>query len=360
MPQLAVLAIAWVAGWWLCARVRRLPPSSASAPLVSVVVPARDEEHTLPTVLAGLRGQTVPPVEMIVVDDGSTDRTARVAVDGGAHVVGADPLPEGWTGKASAIRQGVAAASSDVVVVLDADVDPRPDLLARLVATFTHGGGLVSVQPYHRVVHWWERASALFNLVAVMGSGLASPTWPKRQSITTAFGPVLICRRVPLLERIADPSVRGSVLDDVALARRFAADGEPVRAFAGRGVVEFRMYDRPVALVEGWTKNFASGAATVPPVRLALIVLWIAACLTSGVWVFGGSVVAIATYVAFAVQCFVQLRQVGSFGIVTSVLYPLLAAVFVTVFALSLVLTLTGEVRWKGRRVRLRGRDEGA
>jgi 4,4'-diaponeurosporenoate glycosyltransferase len=170
----------------------------------------------------------------------------------------------------------------------------------------------------------------------------------------------MICRRAPVLERIAHQSVRGSVLDDVALARRFAADGEPVQAFAGRGVVEFRMYDRPAELVDGWTKNFASGAATVPPGRLALIVLWIAACLTSGVWVFGGSLAAIVAYVAFAAQCFVQLRQVGSFGIVAAALYPLLAVVFVTVFAVSLVLTVRGEVRWKGRRVRLRGRDEGA
>jgi 4,4'-diaponeurosporenoate glycosyltransferase len=322
-------------------------------------VPARDEEGNVATLLAGLRRQTVPPVETIVVDDGSTDRTARVAVDGGARVVVADPVPEGWAGKVSAIRHGVAEASGDFVVLLDADVDPGRDLLARLGATLTDGGGLVSVQPYHRVVHWWERASAFFNLVAVMGSGLASPKWPKRPSIATAFGPVMICRRAPLLERIAHRSVRGSVLDDVALARRFAAAGEPVRAFAGRGVVEFRMYHRPAALVDGWTKNFASGAATVPPVRLALIVLWIAACLTSGVWVFGGDLAAIATYVAFAVQCFVQLRQVGSFGIVAAALYPLLAVVFVTVFAVSLVLTVRGEVRWKGRRMRLRGRDEG-
>jgi hypothetical protein len=357
---LGVLALAWIGGWWLCGRVHPLPSSSAGAPALSVVVPARDEERTLPTLLAGLRRQTVPPVETIVVDDGSTDRTATVAVDGGARVVVAGPVPEGWTGKASAVHHGVAEASGDVVVVLDADIDPGPDLVARLGATLSDGGGLVSVQPYHRVVRWWECASAFFNLVAVMGSGLASPTWPKRPSITTAFGPVMICRRAPVLERIAHQSVRGSVLDDVALARRFAADGEPVRAFAGRGVVEFRMYDRPAALVDGWTKNFASGAATVPLGRLALIVLWIAACLTSGVWVFGGSLAAIVAYVAFAAQCFVQLRQVGSFGIVAAALYPLLAVVFVTVFAVSLVLTVRGEVRWKGRRVRLRGRDEGA
>jgi 4,4'-diaponeurosporenoate glycosyltransferase len=342
-------------GWWLCARVRPLPaPAAASAASVSVVVPARDEARTLPTLLDGLARQTAPPGETIVVDDHSADATTAVAAGRGARVVAADEVPDGWTGKAAAVAQGAAAATGDVVVVLDADVDPGTDLLARLAATFAERRGLVSVQPYHRVRRWWERASAFFNLVAVMGTGIASPGWPQRRPIPTAFGPVLCCERVVLVQRIADPEVRGAVLDDVALARRFAATGDEVRAFGGRGVVEFRMYDRPRALVEGWSKNIASGAGTVPPVRLVSIVAWIAACLTAGIWVFGGSVAAIVVYVAFALQVLLQLRQIGNFGIVTALVFPLLALVFVVLFTWSLVLTARGEVRWKGRRVRLR------
>lgn len=359
--QVSLLALAWVAGWWLCARVRALPSATrrSGGLAMTAVIPARDEERTLPTLLAGLGRQTAPAVETIVVDDDSTDRTATVARDGGAHVIAAAPLPAGWTGKASALRQGVAAASTEVVVLLDADVDPGADLLARLAGTFADGEGLVSVQPYHRVSRWWEHASAFFNLVAVMGTGLASPRWPRRHEITSAFGPVMVCRRAPLLEHIAEPAVHRAVLDDVALALRFSAAGDRTRTFAGRGLVEYRMYDRPAALVEGWTKNFASGAAIVPTARLALIVGWMAACLASGAWVLGGSVVAIVAYAAFAAQCFVQLRQVGSFGIVTAALFPLLALVFVSVFAVSLVLAVRGEVRWKGRRVALRGDDDG-
>ncbi len=358
LVRAGLLALAWLGGWWLCARVRRLPVAGAeSRAAVSVVIPARDEARSLPTVLAGLRQQTMAPVETIVVDDHSSDGTGAVATEGGARVVVAEPLRSGWTGKAAAVHQGALAAASDVVVVLDADVDPAPDLVARLGAALDGGVGLVSVQPYHQVARWWERASAFFNLVAVMGVGLGSPAWPRRSSITTAFGPVMACQRAALIDRVADPSVRGAVLDDVALARRFAAGGDLVRAYGGRGLADFRMYDRPSALVEGWTKNFASGAATVPPVRLVLIVVWITACLTSGAWALGGSLVALVAYVAFATQCFVQLRQVGSFGIVSALLYPVLAVVFVLGFAASLLLTLRGEVRWKGRPVPLRRRN---
>ena len=92
----------------------------------------------------------------------------------------------------------------------------------------------------------------------------------------------------------------------------------------------------------------------MPVLRLVLVVAWVTACLASGAWLAGGSVAAIALYVAFVAQCFVQLRQLGSFGIVSALLYPLLALTFVLVFVVSLVLVARGEVRWKGRRITLR------
>jgi hypothetical protein len=71
----------------------------------------------------------------------------------------------------------------------------------------------------------------------------------------------------------------------------------------------------------------------------------------------GGSVAALAVYAAYALQCFVQLRQLGSFGVVTALLYPMLAVLFVVLFFASLALVARGEVRWKGRRIALRATE---
>ena len=124
--------------------------------------------------------------------------------------------------------------------------------------------------------------------------------------------------------------------------------------YGGGRLVAFRMYDRPARLVEGWAKGFAAGAGAIGPVRLVLVLAWVTACLSAGWGVVWASGIALALYGAFAVQLFVMLRQVGRFGPVTALLYPVLGAVFVAVFAWSLVLTARGEVRWKGRTVRLR------
>ena len=372
--RVLLVGLAWLAGWWLCWRVRGVPllgDLGVDPPRVSVVIPARDEARTLPTLLAGLAEQTMPAADIVVVDDHSSDATSAVAVAPGARVVTAPPLPAGWTGKAAALAAGAREAREDVVVLLDADVEPSRYLLARLASVFARTGGLVSVQPYHRVGSWWERASAMFNVVAVMGTGIASPRlpsrhlarspdrsparWLQRRPPTAAFGPVMICRRDALLAHLEVSEVHGAVLEDVALARRFVAAGEQVTTFGGRDLVAFRMYDRPRALIDGWAKGFAAGAGATPLARLVLIVAWVTACLVAGWGGFAGTWVALGLYVAFAVQLLVMLRQVGRFGVATAVLFPVLATVFVALFAWSLLLTARGSVRWKGRTIRVRG-----
>jgi 4,4'-diaponeurosporenoate glycosyltransferase len=367
-----VLGLAWFVGWYLCARVSTLPLLDAVVPepSVSVVIPARNEADVIAELLAALADQTRPPAEVLVVDDESTDATAEVAHSAYVRVIrvaarGPRARPAGWTGKAWAMWLGARAATSDVLVFLDADTHPAPTFLARAGALFSRVGGLVSVQPYHRTEQLVEKLSAVFNVVAVMGVGMSTLLPNARQ--TGAFGPCMVCSRVAYLERAGDPSVRSSVVEDLALARRFRDDGETVQSFAGKDVLAFRMYRHGLReLVEGWAKNFAAGASSVPVTRLVGIVAWITALLVSGA---GGvralvdaaagdadwaSAVSLLLYVAFAAQLWVMFRQVGNFGALTAVLYPVVTLAFVAVFGWSLVRTARGEVSWKGRTIRLR------
>jgi glycosyltransferase involved in cell wall biosynthesis len=103
----ATLAL-WAAGFLLLTRLGRChgAGSPERTPVVSVIIPARNEEHNLPTLLRSLATQPLKPHEIIVVDDGSTDRTAELARQLGAMVVASKPLPEGWRGKTWACHQG--------------------------------------------------------------------------------------------------------------------------------------------------------------------------------------------------------------------------------------------------------------
>ena len=147
----------------------RLPDLSVvDSPKVSVLIPARNEESTLPHLLTALEQQTFKPYEIIVIDDQSVDATAQIAKQAGVNVVQTAPLPTGWTGKNWALKTGYTNSSGDILVFLDADTEPGKDLLRRLVATVQHLGGLVSVQPYHRTERPYEQLAVLFNLVSLM------------------------------------------------------------------------------------------------------------------------------------------------------------------------------------------------
>jgi 4,4'-diaponeurosporenoate glycosyltransferase len=352
--RLAVEALRWSLGWWL---LWRTPAPGGTAPLdgVSVVVPARDEADNLGRLLPSLPAG----LEVVVVDDGSTDGTAEVARRHNATVVRpGDPPPEGWTGKAWACWHGAQATRNEQLVFLDADVVVAPGGLEAAVAEHGRlgpGGGLVSVQPWHAVERPYEQLSAFFNLIAPMSIDAFTPRRPRP---TGAFGPCLVVDRATY-ERSGGhgaEQVRGAVLDDVQIARAVRdTAGAPVHVFAGRRTnLTFRMYPHGAGqLAEGWTKNFAGGAAGTRPLTLVLVTLWLSGAIAA----IAAVVAAPVLYAAYAVQLAVQLRRVGRFSPFTAALYPIPLAFFVGVFLRSLFRTyVRRQVTWRGRTVPTRTR----
>lgn len=364
-----LLAVGWVAGWWLLARVPRmaLPASTPGLPRhadVTIVIPARNEAESLPHLLQSLADQDVVVAQIVVVNDGSHDATGEVARSMGATVIDAEPLPEGWTGKSWACKQGAAIATGSTLVFLDADVRILPGGLAAVLDVHAHRGGLVSVQPYHRMYRPYERLSAVFNATAVMGVGMASPGRDGRAD--GAFGPCLVCSADDYRAVGGHDAVRADILEDIALGRVFARNGFDVSGLGGRSAIEFRMYPAGLRqLVEGWSKNMASGSATISRVRMLATVAWVSAAVGSAVevvqWMAGAGAATTGDvwvgYVLFAVQFAVMLRQLGNFGWWPVVVYPVALLAFVTVFFNSLWLTVVRrQVRWRGRAVALPAR----
>lgn len=346
--SLVLFGIGWACGWFLLWRTRPLPvrPPQRDRVAVAVVVPARDEEATLPALLATLRGQLGDADELVVVDDASGDATAAVARAGGARVLGAPALPAGWTGKCWACWVGVEATEAPVLVFLDADVTLAPGTIDRLVALVgSDPDALVSVQPWHRTERPYEQLSALFNIAALMGSAAFTPLGPGAAS-AVAFGPVLATARTAYEAAGGHAAVRGAVAEDIALARRY-----PRRSlFAGRATgASFRMYPHGLrALVQGWTKNVATGAGSIRP--------WVFIAVVGWIWsVAGGAPTSVWLWAATAGQLGVLGRRAGRFGPVVALASPLLVWAFLAVFARSVALTvLRRDVTWRGRRVRSR------
>ena len=277
---------AWVATAHTAYNLHRLrtPPSDPPvvAERVSVLVPARDEAARIaPCIEALLASEGLRDLEVIVLDDASTDGTADV-VRRAAHddprltvVSGGDAaVPDGWLGKTWACERLARAATGSVLVFLDADVVLAPRGLAASVALLRRSG-LDLVSPYPRQ----QADGALPRLVqpllqwswaTLLPLGVAETS--PRESLVAANGQLLVIDAVAYAEAGGHDAVRGQVLDDVALLRAVKRSGGRGVVVDGTDVATCRMYDDADALVEGYTKSlwsaFGSPAGAVGVVAL--------------------------------------------------------------------------------------------
>jgi glycosyltransferase involved in cell wall biosynthesis len=367
------LLVRWSLGWFLGSRLLklRLPASPSSAEpqrhhrpsaRVSVLIPARNEAATLPHLLTALARQSLPLLEVIVIDDHSDDDTAAIAAETvptlGVRVIQPPPLPPRWCGKTWALHHGVEASHGDLLVFLDADTEPAPGFLASLVAVHERWGGLVSVQPYHRTERPYELLSLLFNLVGLM----AVPLGP---GCGVAFGPAIITSRADYQSSGGHAAVAGRVVEDWFLAHAYEAAGLPVNAWIGHGQIAYRMYPGGLGeMVIGFDKNFATAAGEVRWPWMLTVLLWLSGlfwaawCLPASLldWPMVGDASPLPNlliYTAFALQLLMISRPVGRFGWI-SLVFPVPVLFFLGVFLLAILNLERGQVVWKGRRVATR------
>ncbi len=312
---------------------------------MSIVVPARDEAGALPHLIPVLVAQLRTGDELVVVDDHSGDGTGVVAAELGARVLVPPALPDGWLGKPHACWHAAASTTAPLLLFVDADVRPAPDLLDRVAAAWSDApDAVVSVQPWHRTGRWVEQASLLANVTSLMGTGGFTIAGPQLGS-DVAFGPVLAIARSVYDGVGGHRAVRTMHTEDIGLARLVGRS----ELYTGRPDTAYRMYpDGLGQLVQGWTRTIATGARFTS--------WWLALAVALWVWsLAGGWLAEPLVYPLSAVQFWVLGRRAGSMHPMTALLYPLAVAVFAVIFVRSLVvMVLRRDVTWKQRSVAAR------
>ncbi|HEY3972368.1 MAG TPA: glycosyltransferase family 2 protein [Candidatus Sulfotelmatobacter sp.] len=245
-------------------------------PLVSVIVPARNEEASLADCLQSLTTQSGVSFEIIVVDDHSTDRTREIAQSfAGVQVVEAAPLPDGWTGKNNAVNTGARHARGRWLLFTDADTVHLPgSIAAALKEAQENDAELLSYSPEQIAVTFWEMAT-----LPVVFAELARRYPPKKVSdpnspIAAANGQYILVRRETYDAVGGHAAVAKDILEDVALAHAVKNSGRKILFRYAADKVRTRMYRNFAQLREGWTKNLA--LLFPNPGRLAVrtLVLW--------------------------------------------------------------------------------------
>jgi GT2 family glycosyltransferase len=327
---------------------------AGSGPPLSIVVAARNEEKAIGPALSSLLASDYPDLEILVVDDRSTDGTAMVlarlaAVHSRLHVLPIATLPPGWLGKTHALATGAAAARGDWILFTDADVHfgPRALRLAMGYAVSEDLDHLV-VAPALVLTHIWERV--LVATFRVCFNQAIQP-WRARDPESPSalgLGAFNLVRRSAYERAGGHGAVRLAVDEDMRLGRVLKRAGARQEMILTRGLVRVRWHDGVRATIRGLTKNFF-GALDYRPGRAALIIAMLLV-LHSGPWALiplasdgWARALALAAWLATAVAYRAAGEGWNGLGA------PIGAVLTAVAIARSTAVTLArGGVEWRG------------
>lgn len=337
---------------------RRMP---RTFPLVSVLLPARNEARTIGVCLSMLTDQDYPHYEIIILDDNSDDDTADITAqwarsDKRVRLVRGAPLPEGWVGKCFACHQLSGIARGDLLLFVDADtVHTRHSISAAVAAMETTDAGLLTVIPHHVMGSFWEKlilpllhfsAFSFLPLPLVRRSG--------NPNLAMANGQFMMFRRSIYDSIGGHKAVRSALVEDVWLSRRVKEFGSSLAIMDGGNVVSCRMYTSFAGIWEGFSKNLFAGFGYSLPAISAMVIFTMLTSVLPYLFLAGAWGTPAFPLIAAQVLLLLTIRLALAFRFRMSLwapfFHPVATLVFIGIALNSCRWVLAGGgARWKGR-----------
>lgn len=342
---------------------------SETTPLVSILVPARNEEKTIVRCVESILAQTYPNTEVLVIDDHSTDQTPQLLKQlqqRSSHftILSGRPLPTGWKGKPNVLDQASAVAKGEWLLFVDADVELAPEALSSaMVAACELKADLFSLWPHQTTVTFWERtiqpAVVLMNVTLNSLMRLFSKPFPAALSV---WGSFILTRSDAYRTVGGHAAVAGQIAEDHYLFTEFQKQAFRTFMFDGSHMLKVRMYDSLRAVWEGWSKNLFPGLhrsylLTIAAV-IAIMTVLISPYLLWLYWLWQ-SVIGQQVHVMFLLMSLALIMLAISGWLIQShfsaapwlAANPLGALIYAGTFLNSMVRhSFNFSVSWKGRR----------
>lgn len=345
------------------------PRAGFAAPLVSVVVPAKDEERFIENSVRSILASDYPNLELIVVDDRSEDHTPRILdrlADEYARlkVLTVTDLPSGWTGKTHALRIGANEARGDILLFSDADSVIGCDTVSRSVASVQENDlDMMSIFPgftEHRFsenIVFPHLALGLFYFYPLMDIN------DQTKSAGLASGSFIMITRSAYEKVGTWKRFRGEITEDVALAKAVKSEGLRLRSVRGAHLVKTKSFDNLRDLCRFWKRTYYGGLdrSIAKLARLAInyvaLVIVLCCLLVSSASILTGRA-SPYEWGLFILSGLVGAAVIGSYAVFTrtfhgSRLYALTAPVGILLSAWIAVSTLVtrlnrGGISWRG------------
>ena len=368
-----IVIIAWLHNQYHLDIVVELAPVPAHAPLISVCIPARNEERNIRACVEALLAQDYPNLEIIVLDDRSSDATPLIlaeiaSLDPRLHLINGSDLPKGWAGKPHALFQAAAHARGEWLCFVDADTVVMPGTLSSCYSkALETQADMFTIMTFQVLGSFWEKVVMPLVMTALsVGFSPRKINDPNRRD-AIANGQFILIRRSTYDAIGGHESIKNSIVEDKALAEKVKWNRYRLIVADGMRIVRTRMYTSLPEMWEGWTKNIYLGlhdqpsllilgafgglillvAALFLPIWPLLGIFWYA---NSGGWMAGAVILqslVLWGYLLYQRAKIAQKLETSSWYAFTT---PLGAGMFAAMMLASAWKVLSGKgVTWKGR-----------
>jgi chlorobactene glucosyltransferase len=348
-------------------------PPAANAPLISICIPARNEENNIRNSVESALGQDYPNIEVIVLDDRSTDSTltqlAEIAArDSRLLPINGTDLPEGWAGKPHALFQAAAAARGEWLCFVDADTFLAPQAISSCYAKAleTHADMFTTMNE-QILGSFWEKV-----VMPLVMTALSVGFSPRKVNDPTtrdaiANGQFILIRRTIYDAIGGHEKVKDQIVEDKAISEQVKWNGHHLVVADGSRVIRTRMYTDLPSMWEGWTKNIYLGlrdhpsmlmlgafGATLALIAALFLPIWpllgINWYINNGAWL--AIAVIIEALIVWGSVIYVRARVAHDMKISAwyALTTPLGAGVFAAMMLTSAWKVISGQgVTWRGR-----------
>ncbi len=279
MPYLiistAFLIVGVIIVYWLHSQyhldivVEPTPPPSTT-PLISVCIPARNEERNIRACVEAILNQDYPDFEVIVLDDRSMDATQEIlrqlaAQNDRLKIINGSDLPKGWAGKPHALFQASATARGEWLCFVDADTFLSPATLSSCyVKTLETQADMFTIMTFQVLGSFWEKTIMPLVMTALSAGFSPRKVNDPKTKDAIANGQFILIKRSVYDAIGGHESVKDNIVEDKAISEQVKWNGHRLIVADGMKVVRTRMYTSLPEMWEGWTKNIYLGLRDEP------------------------------------------------------------------------------------------------
>jgi glycosyltransferase involved in cell wall biosynthesis len=330
--------------------------TSESSPLVSILIPARNEEKNIENILQDLKSQSYSSIEIIVCNDQSEDATAilvekMMIEDSRIRLIESSPLASGWLGKNWACHQLSKVAKGDYFLFLDADVRVKDPLIAQSVHYFQkHGLGLLSIFPKQLMKTFGEYCTVpLMHYILTTLLPLILVRVSKFPSLSAANGQFMLFDSAVYQQYQPHLMMKGEKVEDITIARNFKRRGIKVACITGIQEITCRMYESYQEGISGFSKNMVAFFGNS---YLLAFTFWALTTLSIiYVPIYGNSILTIAFF-----SLYLGAKILFSLTSKQNILINILLTIpqhitMLVILTQSLIHKYTKKQQWKGRSI---------